>query len=192
MILVANTAFSSLEDLPFDLRQRRILTYISSSENPDRASPKKILARSLAQAVKAILLSRRELTKAPSLPFPDVRISCSAKSFLETGAPRSKTFHFLQLRIENHSLQHLFLAGFAIQLNNGRRLALLKDHFTGEIWNDRRLETGNSETWNIDPKYLNRDPSEMVCPMVTDRIGREFLGDAVEFQQALALAISLA
>ena len=49
-----NTAFGGPEKLPFDLRQKRVLTYVLP-ENGDKAAARKVLVGKLIPALKAIL-----------------------------------------------------------------------------------------------------------------------------------------
>jgi hypothetical protein len=55
LILVQNLAFGAPEELPFDLRQKRVLTYTSAAGAADRASDRRALQASLKAAVGAVL-----------------------------------------------------------------------------------------------------------------------------------------
>ncbi len=54
MILVFNKAFGQIEELPFDLRMRRVLTYSLSSGQP-KDIERKVLERALEEAIRAAL-----------------------------------------------------------------------------------------------------------------------------------------
>jgi len=54
-VLVFNTAFGKVEDLPFDLRGRRITTYHMPADTTDRSVECKNLQRALQDAIRAIL-----------------------------------------------------------------------------------------------------------------------------------------
>jgi hypothetical protein len=60
IILVFNTAFGKVEDLPFDLRPRRVTKYHIPQDAADRSAERKKLQRSLEEALKAILPGIKE------------------------------------------------------------------------------------------------------------------------------------
>jgi hypothetical protein len=60
VILVFNTAFGKVEDLPFDLRPRRVTKYHIPEDAADRSAERKKLQRSLEEALKAILPGIKE------------------------------------------------------------------------------------------------------------------------------------
>lgn len=54
-IMVMNTAFGSPEQLPFDLRMRRVITYNMPVDNQDKSRERNKLAKSLERAIRSIL-----------------------------------------------------------------------------------------------------------------------------------------
>lgn len=66
VILVFNLAFGKPEDLPFDLRMRRVITYSSAEADPDRATARKALEGRLNAAV------RGALSTVASVPTPSL------------------------------------------------------------------------------------------------------------------------
>ena len=52
LVLVFNDAFGRVEDLPFDLRHRRVLAYRSQLEDGERAGPRQGLQRAFVQAIR--------------------------------------------------------------------------------------------------------------------------------------------
>jgi hypothetical protein len=64
LILVQNLAFGTPEQLPFDLRQKRALTYTSHPDATERASDRRKLQSGLRAAVGAVL-SKRGLSARP-------------------------------------------------------------------------------------------------------------------------------
>jgi hypothetical protein len=54
IILVMNTAFGKPEDLPFDLRARRITSYLMTEQNGDRAPVRKRLEQVLESAIRSV------------------------------------------------------------------------------------------------------------------------------------------
>lgn len=55
LVLVQNIAFGPTEDLPFDLRTKRVLTYKSPSDAPERSSERKRLQGALREAIALVL-----------------------------------------------------------------------------------------------------------------------------------------
>jgi hypothetical protein len=55
VILVFNSAFGTIESLPFDLRMRRLVVYSAKPEESDRSTARADLARKLEKALRAAL-----------------------------------------------------------------------------------------------------------------------------------------
>jgi hypothetical protein len=55
IVLVQNTAFGEREDLPFDIRQKRILAYNSPEDSTSRVGERKYLQNALREAIAIIL-----------------------------------------------------------------------------------------------------------------------------------------
>ncbi|MBI5446623.1 MAG: hypothetical protein HY900_36070, partial [Deltaproteobacteria bacterium] len=55
IVLVSNLAFGPLEQLPFDLRMRRAMTYEMPEEATSRAEVRRKLSASLEDAIRAVL-----------------------------------------------------------------------------------------------------------------------------------------
>lgn len=55
VILVVNTAYGPIEDLPFDLDKRRAVPFSAKEEETDRATPRGILAKTLGKGITAIM-----------------------------------------------------------------------------------------------------------------------------------------
>jgi hypothetical protein len=66
IVLVMNAAFGPVEDLPFDLRGRRILTYNISRDVEEKANERKVVSASLQSNILLILdnLSKEEANKS--------------------------------------------------------------------------------------------------------------------------------
>lgn len=67
VILVFNKNFGRVEELPFDLRMRRVLAYEMPKDTTDRASERTRLARQLEEAVRTALLAVPE-DEPPATP----------------------------------------------------------------------------------------------------------------------------
>jgi len=72
IICVMNLAFGKIEELPFDLRSRRIVTYELSSGNQDKSVVRKELVSKLTFALKAIHEDLPRLTRKLSAIFDTV------------------------------------------------------------------------------------------------------------------------
>jgi len=55
LVLVNNLAFGRPEDLPFDLRQKRVLTYTAAPDASERAAERRALQSALKSAIGAVL-----------------------------------------------------------------------------------------------------------------------------------------
>lgn len=67
IVLVQNQAFGPSEQLPFDLRQKRVLSYSSPEDAGERAEERRKLRVSLRDAIGTILAHARRKTAAPAL-----------------------------------------------------------------------------------------------------------------------------
>jgi hypothetical protein len=79
VVLVFNTAFGKIEDLPFDLRMRRVTPYCSTESAPERSTERKALESKLDDAIRAALGSIK--------PAPMVSLVSDAIDSIERVAP---------------------------------------------------------------------------------------------------------
>ncbi len=70
IVLVQNTAFGGPEQLPFDLRQKRVLTYSSPEDSQERAPERLRLQEELKTAIRSIL----SVPRVRGRPDVDLRI----------------------------------------------------------------------------------------------------------------------
>lgn len=70
IVMVMNTAFGEPEDLPFDLKNRRVTTYYLREGDTDKAVKSKSLEATFEKAIKAILAGDDNLTGKPIEPRP--------------------------------------------------------------------------------------------------------------------------
>lgn len=68
VIPVFNRAFGKIEELPFDLRNRRVLTYDMPATGKDRGAERKLLERQLDAAIRAALDTKDERDGKSSIP----------------------------------------------------------------------------------------------------------------------------
>jgi hypothetical protein len=64
IVMVFNTAFGRIEDLPFDLRMRRVLPYEAREGEQDRSAAKKGLTKAFEGALRAMISSSPMLSAA--------------------------------------------------------------------------------------------------------------------------------
>jgi hypothetical protein len=93
LILVFNTAYGKIEELPFDLKMHRIMPYHMPDEAADRADERSALQGNLEKAVRAALGNPK-----PSAPS-------KAEAFLTELGPRS-SFYIGEPRIAPRSEQY--------------------------------------------------------------------------------------
>src|SRR5690242_7458578 len=73
VVLVFNTGFGKIEDLPFDLRMRRVTPYCSTESTPERSTERKALESKLDEAIRAALGS---IKPAPTFSLVSDAIDC--------------------------------------------------------------------------------------------------------------------
>jgi hypothetical protein len=96
LILVNNLAFGQPEELPFDLRQKRILCYRSEPQSADRAADRRALQASLRNAIGAVLKTQGVVAR---IQYP-CRLSLSYRVEKQT---QDLHEYVLQIRLENVS-----------------------------------------------------------------------------------------
>lgn len=69
LILVINTAFGPIQQLPFDLQQKRVLAYHLPSGASDKAAVRKRLVGALTEALRLCLDATRRPLPVPDLPW---------------------------------------------------------------------------------------------------------------------------
>lgn len=68
IILIYNEAFGKIEELPFDLKTRRLMTYSTPEVSADRSAEKKQLKAKLDDAIRAAIASIPEAEEETSIP----------------------------------------------------------------------------------------------------------------------------
>jgi hypothetical protein len=86
IVLVINTAFGSIESLPFDLRMRRVTTY-ELSENAEKSNVKKDLEGKLSAQLRSIVATIE--TDLPEEPVPTISIWQKAIDAVENSQPNA-------------------------------------------------------------------------------------------------------
>lgn len=82
-LLVMNTAYGSPEQLPFDLRMKRVITYQMDKETADRAHERKALEGKLEEALRAVIAIYESL-----LAVPEARsVADQVRSAIESSQP---------------------------------------------------------------------------------------------------------
>lgn len=86
LIMVMNTEYGGPENLPFDLKQKLVMTYRISQNDTDKAAARKGLGQSLAAAIKAILIeAQRESEARTAAETPS--LSAQATAAVKAGRP---------------------------------------------------------------------------------------------------------
>jgi len=63
IVMIFNTAFGNVKDLPFDLRMKRVITYSAKEEEKDRTQERKSLQARLSKELKVIFAKIEKPTK---------------------------------------------------------------------------------------------------------------------------------
>lgn len=82
-LLVMNTAYGVPEQLPFDLRIKRVITYRMDEKTPDRAPERKVLEGKLEEALRAVIAVCEATPAGPQTPT----VVDQLKSAIEKGQP---------------------------------------------------------------------------------------------------------
>jgi hypothetical protein len=118
---------------------------------------------------------------SPTLPKPDV---CIKANLLFSGPQGAAPRRFLSIKVENHSPLSLFMGNVVLKLKDGRLLTLLQDSVTGEPQQRRKLDPGESFSFNIAPEVIagKVNPKDLACASVKDDIDRVYESDESMFQ----------
>jgi hypothetical protein len=98
VILVQNVAFGGPEELPFDLRQKRVLRYTSAEDAPERASARRNLQADLKEALALVL------AKADIRPVTDFPVELSIE-YRKVKIHTERHDYQLQVRLKNVGTQ---------------------------------------------------------------------------------------
>lgn len=99
IIMVMNTAYGKIEDLPFDLRLKRVLPYSMKAENRDRAPERGNLSRMLESGLRTIFDSLKK-----EMPGEVIQPSSSTSSFLEVEKQRQTLRNQLRVEVDQNLL----------------------------------------------------------------------------------------
>lgn len=169
-----------MEDLPFDIRSKRVLSY--SMKRSDKPGPIRAgLARALAEYLRVTLADERPTER------PDIRVIARLGKARHLGPPEEAV---LSLRIENHSKSDFHLDGIAFQLRNGGTAPIPPNHVSGQVWR-RKLEANGSQTVNLIVASLKASLriEDVVGAVITDGINRRFERDQSVFSAEWAKVI---
>jgi hypothetical protein len=97
VVLVQNTAFGGPELLPFDLRQKVVMTYASPADAPERAPERRVLEAKLTGALHTIL-------KAQPRATPDVTLTMD---YYADQTTQNHHHYILQVEVQNTSRRRL-------------------------------------------------------------------------------------
>jgi hypothetical protein len=119
---------------------------------------------------------------SPTLPKPDIRVKTTLRLRVwEADGPPQK---ILVITVENHSPLPLFMRDVELRLKNGDLLNVPRDFVTREQQHPRKLDQGESFSFNIAPEDIPREvnPKDLVSASVKDDIGRVYESDESSFQ----------
>jgi hypothetical protein len=184
VILVANEHFGTVDTLPFDLRNRRVLCYRAAPEETDRATPRKKLAAVFEEGIRQSLGAARA-----EAPQNEIRIKVSRGhwgTFTNTAGTK-----VLTATIENHSSMPLFIASVGFEFAPMDGLMQEKDA-TGKTNSAAKVEPGDSYQWLTDLLGLLEIEDEAERKLwsftVHTRIGHVLRSSPGDLQRVLAEA----
>jgi len=186
---VFNAAFGKVEDLPFDMRHKRIAGVYNLAPDhapEERAAAKKALTRGLRQALSEIIALGQ-----PQPTLPNIMVRPVPMSGIEQGPTGARRINdVLDVRVENHSDGPFFLAGVSFELSDGRMLWTEHD-IAGTPNAERRIEPGDSASMKYDMITILRAgaPRDVVGVVAHDKIGRVFKAARLDFTDAIAGAV---
>lgn len=173
IIMVANTHFGKVDELPFDLRGKRILTYHASIETNYRSKEKNDLANRLCSAIITILENKDSLGRYynPKLKADYITADRELyKSLLDELPPEiinhldsSKTVHMESCEDgEFNSFYHM-------DVTQPLGLYLIKWDKPGNVFLDTELEQINKELYSLIKAFLksnNCDTQRAMAPSI--------------------------
>jgi hypothetical protein len=173
VVLVFNQACGSLDDVPFDLRQHRILSY-SCRENDDKATVRAMLAANLESQLRSIfaLKARGQV---------DVRVIVQRS----VSAAGPDVFRGITVEVQNHSSTTIFLNNITFPCAKGGSL------FPQRAYNGANepnaIQPGNNHLllFREDEFVEWAAQHGLVAAAATDKIGRKWTSDPAAFQKLL-------
>ncbi len=97
VILVANLAYGTVEDLPFDIRPRRVMTYTVPKDAQDKSTERKQLGRKFEEALSAIFAQIKVELEQNAPPEPESFAAQAINAFnLQQPQATNLTRRFIQ------------------------------------------------------------------------------------------------
>jgi hypothetical protein len=184
ILLFMNSFFGPVEKLPFDLRQLRTFVYECDPETADKASIRKPFAATIQSGLRAIF------SQLPTHRYPDVRVNAT-RGVLRPGVREEQTA-VVSITIANQSAAAVHLSSIGLVLPpdpDGTPKGLWPERDAmGRANSGGRIEPGDRYDFFFDEKgFLDLlDEYPIVCVEATDRIGRHFRSNEVEFTKLVA------
>lgn len=119
-------------------------------------------------------------------PIPDVKIKVQNAVGYH---PMSGYINFISVDIQNHSPIPVFIGSVTIKRKDDQILYIRDDAITGEYQKRRRLESGQSFSFNITYDRIVNEIDNLVNILVKDDIGRRYESDKEEFADVLKVLI---
>jgi hypothetical protein len=168
VILLFNEAHGTLADIPFDLRQHRILSYACTKG--DDACAHRLLAANLENQLRSILAIPRRIEL-------DIRVFVQ-RGFASQGNHVTPT---VSVDVQNHSTTTLFLSSIMFEQDDDK-LLYAKQAING-LNTSQRVEAGDSYTLVFNESQFLEwiSKHQLTCAVVKDKIGRRWSSDLKSF-----------
>lgn len=192
LVLVMNTAYGAIKDLPFDLRQYRPTTYCLSEEATDKSAARKGLASKLEATFRHVFKApsrhaRPDASPTGKAPKPLVKVLVQGVHLRSAGGgpegPR-----FLKIEVQNHSDQNFFFSSISFDIGDGEFVSVSQDALTKQPIVSQKIAPGDSLAHYFQPECFKWPALRNA--VVYDKIGRTYLSDIFDFNDALKSHLS--
>jgi len=173
IVLVFNQAYGSLDDVPFDLRQHRILSY-RCAEDDDKAAARSMLAANLESQLRSIfaLKARDEV---------DIRVIVQPSM----AAAGPHVFRGVTVEVQNHSQSACYLSSITFQRAADGSIFPPKAHNGGN--ESRVIQPGDHHQLLFqEDEFLEWVAKyDLVAAVARDKIGRTWTSDRTTFAKVI-------
>jgi hypothetical protein len=121
-------------------------------------------------------------------PVPDVRVEVRVgvvgHRYPKFGVPAETV---VDVTVQDHSPVAVYMGNVSLALRSGKRLVFPCDAVTGEYQRERVLQPGESFDFMMSPREIFKlaRNDDVLCAVVTDRIGREYRSSEESMKAAL-------
>lgn len=169
VILVCNTHFGAVDDMPFDIRGKRAMTYVSAPDDESRAEARANLRGQLAGAIRTAL-------DAAAPASVGVRVEVNRGYLLE------KRERAVRVEVINDGDRSVFLSGISFEVEGGGGLWFRTDEM-GSFNAEKEIRPGDAQIANLSEAKLlaAADGREILAAIATDKTGRKYRGKMPKF-----------